>query len=178
MKLKQSRPLASKASHWPPVSSRGGSSDGGEGYGFSVTVCTQRGLNLGLEQLGLLWLRCGLVWTLNRSMFGPRFSPDFARINTITCMCPDWLAKEACGGGVVVGVGVIWGSMQDQLGAQVSKREQIEELKGVKGHRIKWVVINSKQFLFVDGRQKIPDTYCSLFDPCPFSISQSERNEL
>lgn len=108
MKLKQSRPLASKASHWPPVSSRGGSSDGGEGYGFSVTVCTQRGLNLGLEHLGLIWLRPGSVWTLNWSMS----CPDSAQIwpgSTITCMCPNWLAKEACRGGVVVEVGVIYG---------------------------------------------------------------------
>lgn len=76
MKLKQFRPLASQASHWPPVSSRVGSSDEGEGYGFSVTVCTQRGLNLGLEQLG--------CYGSDPARFGPSIglflAPDSAQI--------------------------------------------------------------------------------------------------
>lgn len=153
MKLKKSHPLSSRASHWPPVSSRGGNSDGGEGYGFSVTVCTQRGLNLGLEQLGFFMAQTWPDSDPESVRVWPRFSPDLAQINTITCMCPSWLATEhrACRGSVAVGgKGVIWGAMHDQPGAQTSMRVKVEELNGVKGHRKKKrVVTNSKQILFV-----------------------------
>lgn len=140
MKLKQSRPLASRASHWPPVSSRGGNSDGGEGYGFSVTVCAQRGAKSGSGAAGFFFM--AQTWPSSdpeSAHVWPRFSPDLARINTITCMWPSWLATErrACKGSVVVGGGVIWGAMHDQQGAQISMREQVEELSGVKIHRKK-----------------------------------------
>ena len=66
MKLMLSRPLASQASHWPSVSSRGGSSDGGEGYGFSVTVCALRGgAKSGSGAAGFILAQ---TW--------PRFGPD------------------------------------------------------------------------------------------------------
>lgn len=42
--------------------------------------------------------------------------------------------------------------MHDQPRAQISMREQVEELSGVKGHtEKKQVVTNSKQILFVDS---------------------------
>lgn len=66
MKLKLSRPLASKTSHWPPVSSRGGSSDGGEGYGVWVTDCTQQRAKSGSGAAAFVTAQ-----TL------PRFSPDY-----------------------------------------------------------------------------------------------------
>lgn len=118
MKLKQSCcPLASKASHWPPVSSTGGSSDeGGEGFVFLVIVYTGSGLNLGLEQLGAV-RKSANDW--------PRFSPDLARISAITRMCPSWMfarvqAWWGSGGQRVV----IWAAMHGQLGQmQFFKRE-------------------------------------------------------
>lgn len=75
--------LSSPAAPWPPKPANDllslleeGALTKGEGYGFSVTVCTQgRGLNLGLERLGLSWIALGL-----RAQNQREFGPDSAQI--------------------------------------------------------------------------------------------------
>lgn len=86
-----------QASHWPPVSSRGGSSDGGEGYGFSVTVCAQQGAKSGSGAAGFT----AYTWPITGLLFGP----DSAQIwpwstPKPACVQADWL-KSA---GLVEGV--------------------------------------------------------------------------
>lgn len=130
MKLKQSRccPLASKASHWPPVSSRGGSSDEGGGVRFfSYCLCPAEGLNLGLEQLGFVW-KCSRNSNLKPAWVWPRFSPDLTpdqHHNLHVSRVTVFRSAGACRGSAAVGGGgVIWGSMHDQLGrVQVSTRD-------------------------------------------------------
>lgn len=99
----------------------------GRGTVCSVTVCAQQGAKSGSGAAGFIMAP---TWPgfrgQNRPMFRPRFSPDLARINTITCMCPSWLTKgrRACRGGVLVG----WRGCYMRIyawpaGVQVSMRE-------------------------------------------------------
>lgn len=82
MKLKQSCcPLASIASHWPPVSSTGGSSDGGGGVRFFSYCLHRQGTKSGTGAAGAGG-KSANDW--------PRFSPDLARINTVARVCPSW----------------------------------------------------------------------------------------
>lgn len=118
--------LSSPAAPWPSKPANDllslleeGALTKGEGYGFSVTVCTQgRGLNLGLEQLGLSWIALGL-----RAQDQPKFGPDSAQIwpgstPQPACVRGDCLWEcGACRGSVAV-----WGRCYMRIYAWPARR--------------------------------------------------------
>lgn len=104
----------------------------------------------------------------------PRFSPDFARINTINCMCPNWLAKEACRGGVVVGVGIICKIWGEAGGASLDEGTSRGANWGQRSYGLE--LLENRSYLLMNGRKYLMHTAVSFICVCFGSANQWEVN--
>lgn len=174
MKLKQSCcPLASRASHWPPVSSRGGSSDEGGGvWLFSYCLRPAEGLNLGLEQLGSSDKNTGGSLASNQHGFGPDLTPD-QHHNLHVSRVVVFRSAGTCGGRAAAGGGCYmricaWSAGE---GAGLQKGIDIGNYVGseVRGAK-KMLPVGVKYTFLTVERQKIPDAYYCVEEWLQWSI--------